>query len=69
VERPATTESTELGAAYLAGLAMGFWRDQVELAAHLQLGRRFESSMDVSRREELYAGWERAVERAKGWVK
>jgi glycerol kinase len=69
VERPTTTESTTLGAAYLAGLATGFWRDQVELAAHLQLGRRFEPSMSVSRREELYAGWERAVERAKGWAK
>jgi len=69
VERPATTESTALGAAYLAGLATGFWRDEQELAAHLQLGRRFEPTMDASRREELYAGWERAVERAKGWAK
>jgi glycerol kinase len=68
VERPATTESTALGAAYLAGLATGFWRDEQELAAHLRLGRRFEPSMDVARREELYAGWERAVERAKGWA-
>jgi glycerol kinase len=68
VERPATTESTALGAAYLAGLATGFWQDVRELAAHLQLGRRFEPSMDVSRREELYAGWQRAVERAKGWA-
>jgi glycerol kinase len=69
VERPATTESTALGAAYLAGLATGFWQDERELAAHLHLGHRFEPSMDVSRREELYAGWERAVERAKGWAK
>ena len=68
VERPATTESTALGAAYLAGLATGFWQDEGELAAHLRLGRRFEPSMDVARREELYAGWERAVERAKGWA-
>ncbi len=69
VERPATTESTALGAAYLAGLTTGFWQDEQELAAQLQLGRRFEPSMDVSRREELYAGWQRAVERAKAWVK
>jgi glycerol kinase len=68
VERPATTESTALGAAYLAGLATGFWRDERELAAHLQLGRRFEPSMDVARREELYTGWKRAVECAKGWA-
>jgi glycerol kinase len=69
VERPSTTESTALGAAYLAGLATGFWQDEQELAAHLQLGHRFEPAMDVSRREELYAGWERAVDRAKGWAK
>jgi glycerol kinase len=68
VERPETTESTALGAAYLAGLSTGFWRGQGELAAHLRLGRRFEPSMGLARREELYAGWERAVERAKGWV-
>jgi glycerol kinase len=68
VERPATTESTALGAAYLAGLATGFWRNEGELAGHLQLGRRFEPGMEVSRREELFAGWERAVERARGWA-
>jgi len=68
VERPATTESTALGAAYLAGLATGFWENESELAAHLKLGRRFEPAMDVARREELYSGWERAVERAKGWA-
>ena len=65
VERPATTESTALGAAYLAGLATGFWQDEQELAAHMQLGRRFEPEMAASRREELYAGWRHAVERAK----
>jgi glycerol kinase len=68
VERTETTESTALGAAYLAGLATGFWRGEQELSAHLKVGRRFEPSMDVARREELFAGWERAVERAKGWV-
>jgi glycerol kinase len=68
VERPATTESTALGAAYLAGLATGFWQDERELATHLKLGRRFEPAMDVARREELYSGWERAVGRAKGWA-
>ncbi len=68
VERPATTESTALGAAYLAGLATGFWRDEQELAAQSRLDRRFEPRMDLSRREELYAGWQRAVERAKAWA-
>ncbi len=69
VERPATTESTALGAAYLAGLAVGFWKDEQELAAQLKVERRFEPSLAVSRRDELYAGWQRAVERAKGWAK
>ena len=69
VERPRTTESTALGAAYLAGLATGFWKDEQALSAHLKIARRFEPAMKESRREELYAGWQRAVERAKGWAK
>jgi glycerol kinase len=69
VERPASTESTALGAAYLAGLATGFWKDEEELSRHLTLERRFEPTMDPARREELYSGWQRAVERAKGWAK
>jgi len=68
VERPATTETTSLGAAYLAGLATGFWKNPAELAGQLRIGARFEPSMDVSRRENLYAGWQRAVERARGWA-
>jgi len=68
VERPATTESTALGAAYLAGLAVGFWKDEQELASQLRIERRFEPTMHDSRREELYAGWQRAVERAKSWA-
>ncbi len=69
VERPAITESTALGAAYLAGLGAGFWKDKQQLASHLHLGRRFVPGMDIARREELYAGWMRAVERSKGWAK
>jgi glycerol kinase len=69
VERPTTTESTALGAAYLAGLATGFWKNEPELSSQLKIDRRFEPAMDASRREELYAGWQRAVERAKGWAK
>ena len=69
VERPATTESTALGAAYLAGLATGFWKDEEELARQFTIERRFEPVMAQSRRDELYAGWQRAVERAKGWAK
>ncbi len=69
VERPATTESTALGAAYLAGLATGFWKDEEELSAQLKIARRFEPFMPATRREELFTGWQQAVERAKGWAK
>ena len=69
VERPASTESTALGAAYLAGLAAGFWKDEQELSRQFKLGRRFEPAMSESRRDELYGGWQRAVERAKGWAR
>jgi len=67
VERPAMTETTALGAAYLAGLATGFWRTELDLKTQLKIERRFEPSMEASRREELCAGWRRALERAKGW--
>jgi glycerol kinase len=69
VERPASTESTALGAAYLAGLATGFWKDEQELSRQLKIGRRFEPAMSESHREELYGGWQRAVERARGWAR
>ena len=68
VERLATTESTAVGAAYLAGLAVGFWKDEAELSAQLKIDRRFEPTRSESQRQELYAGWQRAVERAKGWA-
>jgi glycerol kinase len=68
VERPATTETTALGAAYLAGLTTGFWRSESDLKTHLKIERRFEPCMETSRREELYGGWRRALERAKGWA-
>jgi glycerol kinase len=69
VERPATTETTSLGAAYLAGLATGFWKNTRELATQLRIGARFEPAMPDGRRQDLYADWQRAVERAKGWAK
>jgi glycerol kinase len=69
VERPAVTETTALGAAYLAGLAVGFWKDEAALSNQLKIGARFEPAMPVGRREDLYAGWLRAVERSRGWAK
>jgi glycerol kinase len=67
VMRPRAHESTALGAAYLAGLATGFWADAGALASHWQLERRFEPIMAESIREALKSRWSRAVRRAKAW--
>jgi glycerol kinase len=66
VQRPAITETTALGAAYLAGLATGFWEGADQLA--WEVARTFDPKMDASRREELYHGWKRAVGRAQNWI-
>jgi glycerol kinase len=68
VHRPKVTETTALGAAYLAGLAVGFWSGQDEIAAQWQADARFEPEMSEKRRNALYADWKRAVERARGWA-
>jgi glycerol kinase len=67
VERPKIAETTALGAAYLAGLATGFWHDQKELAEHWAIDRTFEPKMGKDQREGLYGGWKRAVERSLHW--
>jgi glycerol kinase len=64
VERPLVNETTALGAAYLAGLAVGFWKDCSEISAHWQLDRPFEPVMDQAQREDLYGGWQKAVQAA-----
>jgi glycerol kinase len=69
VWRPKVFETTSLGAAYLAGLAVGFWRDLEEIRANWALDRIFKPSMDPERRERLYAGWRAAVKRALGWAR
>jgi glycerol kinase len=68
VQRPIVQETTALGAAYLAGLAVGFWESQEELERNWAMDREFEPSMDDNEREQLYTGWKRAVERSRGWV-
>ena len=68
VERPAVLETTALGAACLAGLAIGFWPNLDAIAGHWALERRFEPTMPAERREGLLRGWRRAVERSRGWV-
>jgi glycerol kinase len=68
VERPVVTETTALGAAFLAGLGSGLWASPDELAATWRLDRRFEPSMGIAERERLLARWRRAVERTRGWA-
>ena len=67
VQRPKVAETTALGAAYLAGLATGFWSSQAEVAEHWAIDRTFEPNMSSDQRESLYAGWKRAVERSMHW--
>jgi len=68
VVRPSVTETTALGAAYLAGLAVGFWPDRATIARQWKAERTFEPEMPAAEREALLHGWQRALERAKGWV-
>ena len=68
VVRPTVDETTALGAAYAAGLATGFWESLDDLRKNWGIDRVFEPHWDDARREEGYAGWKRAVERARGWV-
>jgi glycerol kinase len=68
VSRPAVVETTALGAAYAAGLAVGTWAGIDDVRAARREDRRFEPSWDASRREAAHARWRRAVERSLGWV-
>jgi glycerol kinase len=68
VERPVVAETTALGAAYLAGLAVGFWQDTAELERNWALDRRFEPTMSEDQRGAMLDSWHRAVERARGWA-
>ncbi len=68
VERPAVNETTAMGAAFLAGLAVGVWRDTAEIAAMWQRDRRFAPVMALEQRERIVAGWRRAVQRSRAWI-
>jgi glycerol kinase len=68
VERPVVAETTALGAAYLAGLAVGYWQGLGEIESNWALDRRFEPSMSDDRRRSMLHDWHRAVERSRGWV-
>ena len=65
---PAVTETTALGAAYLAGLGVGFWPDAATVAAQWRVARRYEPQISADERESRYATWQRAVARARAWA-
>ena len=69
VLRPKTIETTALGAAYLAGLAVGFWTDKEDIKKHWKLSKEFKSELTKDVRDKYYKGWKKAVERVKGWEK
>lgn len=68
VDRPKVVETTALGASYLAGLAVGFWKNKEKLVKNWQLDRRFEPNMDEEKRNDLYVGWLKAVRRTMNWL-
>jgi len=68
VVRPLVTETTALGAAYAAGLAVGYWKDPEDLLANWQIARRWTPAMDAQQRSSLYRAWQKAVARSLDWV-
>jgi glycerol kinase len=69
IRRPVVRETTALGAAYLAGLAVGFWKDPEEVRAMWKCDTTFAPAMEGAKREELLAGWHKAVGRSRDWAK
>lgn len=69
VVRPECTETTALGAAYFAGLAVGFWKSKEEIASNWKISKRFRPSMDEKRRTKLLRGWHKAVRCAFDWAR
>jgi glycerol kinase len=67
VVRPKVNETTALGAACLAGLAVGYWKNLADIAKHWQVDRKFKPSMKAAARTQITQGWNRALGRAKGW--
>lgn len=68
VNRPRMVETTAIGAAYLAGLATGFWKDIDEIKNIRKVDKVFEPKMAIGERDRLYNGWKRAVERSRDWI-
>ena len=68
VQRPREIETTALGAAFLAGLAVGYWKDKEDIALHWAVSKTFKPSMEKEKRKELLNGWHGAVKRSMGWA-
>jgi glycerol kinase len=68
VIRAANTETTAMGAAYLAGLAVGFYKSKEEIASQWASDRKFEPTIGKDPRQRLHARWHKALERAKAWA-
>jgi glycerol kinase len=68
VVRPVVAETTALGAAYAAGLAVGFWRDAEEMRRNWQAGKQWEPIWSADQREAAYAGWQKAIQRSLNWI-
>ena len=67
VVKPIITETTALGSAYLAGLAVGFWKSKEEIASKRAVSEVFEPNLAEDKKDKLYKNWQKAVERSKGW--
>jgi glycerol kinase len=68
VRRPVVAETTALGAAYLAGLAVGYWQDLRQVTQNWALDREFRPSMDAAQRDQRYQQWQKAVRRSLAWA-
>lgn len=69
VDRPKVIETTALGAAYLSGLAVGYWKDQKEVSENWAVSKTFKPNMSEEKRKQLLDGWHEAVKRSRNWVK
>jgi glycerol kinase len=67
IRRPVVAETTALGAAYLAGLAVGYWDGPDDVTTNWALDREFTPAMEATRRERLFRGWKKAVSRSLDW--
>ncbi len=67
VDRPEVVETTALGAAYLAGLAVGYWKDRNEISQNWAISRSFAPAMEDEKKEKLIKGWHKAVTKAMDW--